>query len=113
MGPELTCSSNTDFGFIDYERNALLLSKASNLSVEIRRCQLIIESVYWFDNDSSYVPLTVPSLFDNIQESFNASVLFSSVLMLKLSHGVSHPWERSDRPIKSRNLLQIHLRIAA
>lgn len=111
--PEFSSWPNTSLSLIDNEGDVFFLCDSSQLSIEVRCCHLILEGWNGLNDYSSHVFLNVSSLLNDILEGLDASVFFSSVLMLIICHGILDLREGSKRPIILRDLLEINLRITA
>jgi hypothetical protein len=74
---------------------------------------VVLKGTDWLNDNCCNVSLAVSLLSDDVFESLDASILFSFVLMFKVSHGILDLGERCEWPVKCRQALQVDLSIAA
>lgn len=113
MCPHLASGANASLGLIDDKDDFIILSDLSQSLVEVRCGHLVLKGGDGLNNDSSNVLLLISPCHNGLSDLIQASILFSSILMLELCDGVSDLGEGSAWPVKGRHILHIHSSIAA
>jgi len=102
MGPVFTGSTHTCLGFIDDEADALSFSELSQLFVEVWSSHLVSKGADWLNHDCSDL-VVGEQLFD----TFEASILLSSIFLLKGIKRVLELWILSLWPWESWKFVRI------